>query len=83
MKIKYEKFSLDITVKDLEWFNKLSHIDQIKTLALLIGGAYALNKTAMTWYKTIKEENRKDKILTDELKIKSKKLEIERNINAK
>lgn len=81
MKIKWEKFSLDITVKDLEWFNKLPPIDQLKILAILIGGTCALNTMAMSWYKTIKEENRKDKILNDEIKINAKKVEISKGGN--
>lgn len=76
MKIKYGKFSLDITTKDLDWFNKLSHLDQLTILALLIGGAYTLNKATMSWYLTIKEENRKDRLINDQLKIKAKKVEI-------
>lgn len=80
MKIKLDKFSFEFTVKDLEWFGKLSRVDQIKVLAIFIGGACALNAAAMKWYLTIKEENRKDKILADELKTKVKKLEVERNL---
>lgn len=75
MKIKYNKFSFEISPKDVEWIMKLSTNDQLKILGVIIGSACAINVCALRWYKTIKEENRKD----EELELK--KIIIESNEN--
>lgn len=71
MKIKYNKFSFELAPKDVEWIMKLSTNDQLKILGVLFGAACAINACALHWYKTIKEENRKD----EELELKKYAIE--------
>ena len=72
MKIKYNKFSFEMSPKDIEWIMKLSTNDQLKFLGVIIGSACMINACALHWYKVIKEENRKD----EELELKKIALEL-------
>ena len=56
MKIKYNKFSFEMSPKDIEWIMKLSTNDQLKILGAIIGSACMINACALHWYKLIKEE---------------------------
>ena len=76
MKIKLDKFSFEFSVKDLEWFAKLDKIEQVKCLVIFGGALVYLNHEAKQWYLTIKEEKRKDKLQTNELKVAAKKIEV-------
>ena len=87
MKIKYEKFSFELTPKDMDWFIKLSQNDQLKILFIAFGGFITLNITGMAWYKTItsqrifkKEENEKSKALNNDVEIKVKKEETKKEL---
>ena len=68
MKIKYDKFSFEMTDKDsqnilnlIKYFSSLSDKEQFKVLVLLFGVPVVLSKAGMDIYKTIKEERRKDR----------------------
>lgn len=87
MKIKYDKFSFEMTDKDsqnilnfFKHFNSLSDKDQFKLLTLVLGVPIVLSKVGMDIYKTVKEEHRKDKLLDTqcriELKVNEKKKEL-------
>lgn len=76
MKIKLDKFSFEFSVKDLEWFTKLDKAEQVKCLVIFGGALAYINHEAKQWYLTIKEEKRKDKIQTNELKVAAKKIEV-------
>ena len=76
MKIKLDKFSFEFSVKDLEWFTKLDKVEQVKCLVIFGGTLAYLNHEAKQWYLTIKEEKRKDKLQTNELKVAAKKIEV-------
>lgn len=76
MKIKLDKFSFEFSVKDLEWFTKLDKVEQVKCLVIFGGTLAYLNHEAKQWYSTIKEEKRKDKLQTNELKVAAKKIEV-------
>lgn len=87
MKIKYEKFSFELTPKDMDWFMKLSQNDQFKILFITFGGFITLNVTAIAWYKTIasqpifkKETNEKTKMLKNDIKIKEEKEETKKEL---
>lgn len=88
MKIKVDKFSFEMTDKDsqnllnlLKYFNSLSDKDQLKILALMLGVPLMISKVSMDIYKTIKEEQRKDKALDTECKLKLKIKEVKKRIN--
>ena len=92
MKIKYDKFSFEMTDKDsqnilnfIKYFSSLSDKEQFKVLVLLFGVPIVLSKAGMDVYKTIKEERRKDKLLDTqcefELKTKAKKKELKEVFN--
>ena len=76
MKIKLDKFSFEFSVKDLEWFAKLDKVEQVKCLVIFGGALVYLNHEAKQWYLTIKEEKRRDKLQTNELKVAAKKIEV-------
>lgn len=73
MKIKYNKFSFELSPKDLEWVMKLSRNDQLKILGVIIGSVTMINTCALHWYRTIKEENRKD----EELELKKCQIKLD------
>ena len=90
MKIKVDKFSFEMTDKDsqnllnlLKYFNSLSDKDQLKILALMLGVPLMISKVSMDIYKTIKEEQRKDKTLDTECKLKLKIKEVKKEITNK
>ena len=82
MKIKFDKFSFEMTDKDTQnmmnmfkYFNSLSEKDQVKLVAFIIGVPLALSQISMNIYKTIKEERRKDKELETQCEIELKTAE--------
>lgn len=90
MKIKVDKFSFEMTDKDsqnllnlLKYFNSLSDKDQLKILALMLGVPLMISKVSMDIYKTIKEEQRKDKALDTECKLKLKIKEVKKELTKK
>lgn len=90
MKIKVDKFSFEMTDKDsqnllnlLKYFNSLSDKDQLKILALMLGVPLMISKVSMDIYKTIKEEQRKDKTLDTECKLKLKIKEVKKELTKK
>ena len=90
MKIKVDKFSFEMTDKDsqnllnlLQYFNSLSDKDQLKILALILGVPLMISKVSMDIYKTIKEEQRKDKTLDTECKLKLNTTEIKKELTKK
>ena len=79
MKIKFDKFSFEMTDKDTQnilntfkYFNSLSEKDQVKMLVLILGVPFVLSKIGMDIYKTAKEEHRKDKELETQCEIELK-----------
>ena len=90
MKIKVDKFSFEMTDKDsqnllnlLKYFNSLSDKDQLKILALMLGVPLMISKVSMDIYKTIKEEQRKDKTLDTECKLKLNIKEVKKELTNK
>lgn len=90
MKIKVDKFSFEMTDKDsqnllnlLKYFNSLSDKDQLKILTLMLGVPLMISKVSMDIYKTIKEEQRKDKTLDTECKLKLKIKEVKKELTKK
>lgn len=90
MKIKVDKFSFEMTDKDsqnllnlLKYFNSLSDKDQLKILTLMLGVPLMISKVSMDIYKTIKEEQRKDKTLDIECKLKLKIKEVKKELTKK
>ena len=90
MKIKVDKFSFEMTDKDsqnllnlLKYFNSLSDKDQLKILALMLGVPLMISKVSMDIYKTIKEEQRKDKTLDTECKLKLNIKEVKKELTKK
>lgn len=82
MKIKFDKFSFEMTDKDtqnimnmLKYFNSLSEKDQVKLIAVIIGVPLALSQISMNIYKTVKEERRKDKELETQCELELKTAE--------
>ena len=82
MKIKFDKFSFEMTDKDTQnilnmfrYFNSLSEKEQVKLVAFILGVPYLLSTMGMNVYKTIKEERRKDKILEEKCKLELKTAE--------
>ena len=90
MKIKVDNFSFEMTDKDsqnllnlLKYFNSLSDKDQLKILALMLGVPLMISKVSMDIYKTIKEEQRKDKTLDTECKLKLNIKEVKKELTKK
>lgn len=82
MKIKFDKFSFEMTDKDaqnilniLKYFNSLSEKEQLKLIVFILGVPYALSTMGMKVYKTVKEERRKDKELETQCEIELKTAE--------
>ena len=82
MKIKFDKFSFEMTDKDhqnilngLKYLNGLPGKDQAKMIFMLIGVPLIISEIGLRVFKTVKEENRKDKLLNTQCEIDIKTLE--------
>lgn len=82
MKIKFDKFSFEMTDKDYQnilngfkYLNGLPGKDQAKMIFMLIGVPLIISEMGLRVFKTVKEENRKDKLLDTKCEIDIKTLE--------